>query len=47
MVLRITVLILLFTPVLAPGANLEFVGLRSFTSESLLKAVAGSNGLHS
>ena len=41
MVLRITVLILLFTPVLASGANLEFVGLRSFTSESLLKAVAG------
>ena len=41
MVFRITVLILLVTQALTSGARVEFVGLRSFTSESLLEAVAG------
>lgn len=41
MVLRITILILLVTSALTPGARVEFVGLRSFTSETLLEAVAG------
>jgi outer membrane protein insertion porin family len=41
MVLRITILIHLATSALIPGAQVEFVGLRSFTSESLLKAIAG------
>ena len=38
---RVILLILLVTSTLAPGANVEFVGLRSFTSQSLLEAVAG------
>ena len=41
MVFRITILILLMTQALTHGARVEFVGLRSFTSESLLEAVAG------
>ena len=34
-------MILLVTSALTPGARVEFVGLRSFTSETLLEAVAG------